>query len=112
MKKTFLILGILVVSLMIGSPFLKASDDPGPFLGSWALILPNNVPGWIEVRQEDGYLVCDMLWGSGSVFPLDNIYIDGENLILTRSRGRQCACDELNQLYCAHLKTKYEIQNG
>ena len=86
MKKTFLILGIVIASLMISSPFLKASDDPGPFLGSWALILPNNVPGWIEVRQEDGYLVCDMLWASGSVFPLENVYIDGENLILTRNR--------------------------
>lgn len=85
MKKSFLVLGLVVSTLIVvSSPFLKASNDPEPFLGSWALTLPNNVPGWIEVSQEEGYLVCDMLWGWASVFPLDNVYMDGENLVLTR----------------------------
>ena len=86
MKKSFVILGMVVATLMISSSFIKASDDPTPFLGSWALTLPNNVPGWMEVRQEEGYLVCDMLWGWASVFPLENVYMDGDKLILTRSR--------------------------
>jgi len=86
MKKSFLILGLVSAIVVASSSFLKASEDPAPFLGSWALTLPNNVPGWIEVRQEDGYLVCDMLWGWASVFPLDNVYMDGENLILTRNQ--------------------------
>jgi hypothetical protein len=48
--------------------------------------LPDDVPGWIEIRQESGYLDGDILWGWGSVVPLDNVYIDSDKLILTRIR--------------------------
>ena len=109
MKKSFLVLGIVVAILMISSPFIKASDDPTPFLGSWALTLPNNVPGWIEVRQEDGYLVCDMLWGWASVFPLENVYMDGDKLILTRSREIVRKKNAVGEAVLTHRLTSYMV---
>ena len=109
MKKPILILGIVIASLMINSSFLKASNDPGPFLGSWALKLPNNVPGWIEVRQEDGYLVCDMLWGWASVFPLDNVYMDGDKLILTRNSDIIRKKNAVGETVLTHTLTSYMV---
>jgi len=109
MKKSYLILGIVVASLMISSSFLKASNDPSPFLGSWALTLPNNVPGWIEVRQEDGYLACDMLWGWASVFPLENVYMDGDKLILTRSSEIVRKKNAIGEPVLTHTLTSYMV---
>jgi len=109
MKKSLLILGLVVATLVVSSPFLKASDDPGSFLGSWALTLPNNVPGWIEVSQEEGYLVCDMLWGSGSVFPLDNVYIDGENLVLTRIQEIERKKNAVSEPVLVHKITSWIV---
>ena len=87
MKKSFLTTGIVLAFLLIISQLSKASDGPEPYLGCWALTLPDNVPGWIEIRQEDGYLDGDILWGGGSVLPLANVYMDGDKLVLTRTRS-------------------------
>ena len=80
-KRTFLAAGILLASMLIFNPFSKASDGPEPFLDCWALTLPDDVPGWIEIRQESGYLDGDILWGWGSVVPLDNVYTDDDKLM-------------------------------
>jgi hypothetical protein len=85
-KKLFLVTGIIIATLLISNHFLKASDDNKSFLGCWALTLPGNVPGWIEIRQENGYLDGDILWGWGSVVPLANVYIDNDQLVATRVR--------------------------
>jgi len=87
MKKSFLTTGIVIAFMLIVSQLSKASDGPEPYLGCWALTLPDNVPGWIEIRQEDGYLDGDILWGGGSVLPLANVYMDGDKLVLTRTRS-------------------------
>jgi len=84
-KKSFLFVGIITAILLVTTHFLKASDDVKPFLGCWALTLPNNTPGWVEIRQESGYLDGDILWGWGSVVPLTNVYLDGNKLIATRT---------------------------
>jgi len=84
-KKSFLVVGIIMTTLLVTTHFLKASDDIKPFLGCWALTLPDNVPGWIEIRQESGYLDGDLLWGWGSVVPLANVYMEGDKLIATRT---------------------------
>jgi hypothetical protein len=83
-RRFFLIAGIVTGFFLIKTQFLKASDHHGSFLGCWALTLPNNVPGWVEFRQEDGYLDGDILWGGGSVLPLANVYIEEDKLVATR----------------------------
>jgi hypothetical protein len=61
------------------------AGDVDPFLGRWALQLPNG-PGWLEIRQEDGYLDADILWLWGSVVPVSSVYLNGDHLYITRNR--------------------------
>ena len=84
----------LIVLLLIGLlPGLNiqsfAQNSPAaPFLGRWALTLDyeEENAGWLEVRQEDGYLDSDMLWRSGSVEPVDYTLVNENQLILVRGR--------------------------
>lgn len=76
---------VISFSLMVlTGPAKGGSIDP--FLGRWALTLPNG-PGWLEVRQENGYLDADILWLWGSVVPVDFVYMNGDKLIITRNHG-------------------------
>jgi len=66
---------------------LKGQGSPAePFLGIWALDLDyeNSNAGWLEVRQEAGYLDADLLWRGGSVNPVDFTFIMDGELFLTR----------------------------
>ena len=60
------------------------AGDVSPFLGRWALTLPSGHAGWLEVTQEDGYLDGRILWGGGSVLPVESVYMDGARLVVTR----------------------------
>jgi len=79
-KNIFIVFGLVILTL---SANLLA--DPQPYLGRWALSLPNGA-GWLEVRQEQGYLDASILWLGGSVLPVDNVYVDGQQLVVTRNR--------------------------
>lgn len=77
---TFIVAFVLLFNL---SPAI-AGDDTERFLGRWALHFEDGM-GWLEVRQEDGYLDADLLWIGGSVTPVANVYIANEKLIVTRT---------------------------
>ena len=64
----------------------KAQGSPAdPFLGAWALELGYDFSsaGWLEVRQEEGYLDAEILWRWGSVYPIDFPFVFGDALFLT-----------------------------
>lgn len=86
MRKNILLFVTCVVSsgFLFSARLTRASDNPDNYLGCWALTLPNNVPGWIEFRQEEGYLDGDILWGWGSVVPLANVYMSDGKMVATR----------------------------
>ncbi|MFC1652669.1 DUF1080 domain-containing protein [Planctomycetota bacterium] len=42
--------------------------------------------GWLELRQEKGYLDADMLWRGGSVMPVDHVYLQDQTLVVERHR--------------------------
>ena len=82
--------GVLLLFVVMGALYCtKVSGDKmttvEPFLGRWALHLPGGA-GWLEVRQEKDYIDADILWYGGSVVPVDNVYIDGDALVVTRNR--------------------------
>ena len=54
------------------------------YLGQWSLFLPGGA-GWLEVRQEEGYLDADILWYGGSVVPVASVYIMGDDLVVTKT---------------------------
>lgn len=76
---------LMIFAMFILPGTLAYSQDVKPFLGRWALELPMGA-GWIEVKQEDGYLDGSYLWIGGSVLPADFVYLDGNKLIMVRSR--------------------------
>jgi hypothetical protein len=54
-----------------------AAPTANPLLGRWALTIPGGGAGWLGVTQEDGYLDASILWGGGSVLPVDSVFTDG-----------------------------------
>jgi hypothetical protein len=82
---TALLMGVL---LGFQAQAMAQGETAEPFLGMWALTLDyeNNNAGWLEVRQEDGYLDADLLWRWGSVTPVGHTLVNGEYLILVQGR--------------------------
>lgn len=63
----------------------KIPDDTiDDFLGQWTLEIEGGWVGWLEVRQEEGYLDADLLWKWGSVLPASHTYIYNNSLRVTR----------------------------
>jgi hypothetical protein len=64
-----------------------AADNP--FLGGWELTIPGGGVGWLGVEDVNGRLQASLLWGSGSVVPLESARIEAGRLILTRKHSSQ-----------------------
>jgi hypothetical protein len=64
---------------------VRAAETVDPFLGRWALTIPDGRAGWLNVVQEDGYPDATILWGGGSVVPVASVYMDGDTLNVTRA---------------------------
>ena len=60
-----------------------ANDE---FLGRWALTIPGDRAGWLEITRHDGWYDGSILWGGGSVVPLASVYFDEGVLHATRVR--------------------------
>jgi len=73
-----------VVTILVAACGAACAADVSPFVGRWALDLPGNGAGWLEVTNPDGYLDGSLLWRGGSVLPLDSVYLDGDTLYATR----------------------------
>ena len=63
-----------------------------PFLGDWALTIPGGAAGWLGIRQNGDQLQASMLWGWGSVFPLDSATLENGRLVLTRKYTIASTC--------------------
>jgi hypothetical protein len=55
-----------------------------PYLGAWALTIPNGAAGWLGVQETNGALSASLLWGGGSVLPLESATVQDGKLVLTR----------------------------
>jgi hypothetical protein len=70
--------------LLIGQNLQAQGPDKG-FLDRWALTIPGGGAGWLEVTKHDGHYDASILWGGGSVVPVDSVFFpDSETLIVTR----------------------------
>jgi len=88
--KTRIFLALLLVALFSGLSVQSFAQEElaEPFLGMWALTLDyeNSNAGWLEVRQEKGYLDSDLLWRGGSVNPVGHTLLAGDILLLVKGR--------------------------
>ena len=89
MKNKLLLASFLCLAGIIsGSPSLLAITPNEGFFDRWALTIPDGRAGWLEVTKEDGYYDASVLWGSGSVLPVDSVIFPNNNtLIVMRSRA-------------------------
>ena len=80
MKKIMLCTIVVLTSAAAGLPVYGEN----PYIGYWALALPNGGPGWLGVTQEKGDLKASILWGGGSVKPVSSIKVQGDRLVIMR----------------------------
>jgi hypothetical protein len=82
--KSIRCLPAVLLSLFCVSNYSRADAAENSFAGDWALTLPDDHAGWLEVEGTGNRVHARMLWGWGSVFKLDGARLDGEKLLLTR----------------------------
>jgi 3-keto-disaccharide hydrolase len=73
---------IALLALTAAPGVLLAADNP--YLGGWELTIPGGGAGWLGVEEVDGRLQASLLWGGGSVLPLESAKVEDGKLILTR----------------------------
>jgi hypothetical protein len=86
--KTFFFISLIAVFSCqmknnVPVPVSPANDISG-YLGQWTFDIGKNQVGWLEVRQENGYVDADLLWGGGSVLPVPYVYMADGKLIVGR----------------------------
>ncbi len=65
---------------------LSAADNP--FIGRWALTLPNGGAGWLAVETKGDGLAASLLWGGGSVLPANDATVAGDTLTVHIASGK------------------------
>lgn len=74
---------IASIAIMSAAPSF-AADSKNPYVGHWALTIPGGGAGWLGVTDEDGKFSGKLLWGGGSVLPVDEVKMDGDTLLVIR----------------------------
>jgi hypothetical protein len=78
MRYAFVLLGLSITCAAFGA------DAANPYVGRWALTIPGGGAGWLGVTQEQGYLDASLLWGGGSVLPVDSVFTSDDALLVVR----------------------------
>ncbi len=73
----------ILAILLLGSA-LPAFSAENPFLGQWALTIPNGGAGWLGVEEKNGQLRGSMMWEAGSVEPVASVKVDANQITITR----------------------------
>lgn len=76
---------LVFLGVLVGGAAVAAAAE-NPYVGRWALTIPGGRAGWLGVTQEDGYLDASVLWGGGSVVPVDSVFIGDDTLFVVRLR--------------------------
>lgn len=74
--------GLLALSCAVAMLHGQAAEHP--FVGYWALTIPNGGAGWLGITETNGRLQASILWGGGSVVPVTSAEVQGDTLVLTR----------------------------
>ena len=78
-------LPVCVVAFALAAlPAVSAPTSAEPFVGRWALTIPGGGAGWLGVEESGGKLTASILWGGGSVVPVQNAEAKDGALVLTR----------------------------
>lgn len=75
---------LVLATLAVGPANALAQNNP--YLGRWALTLPDGRAGWLGVERKDSQLQAAVLWGGGSVVPVASAVIEDGKLVVTRTQ--------------------------
>lgn len=78
-------LAILGVLLFLSCASAARAADS--FVGDWELTIPGGGAGWLGVEQAGDGLSAHVMWGGGSVLPVRDVKVEGDQLVLTRVEG-------------------------
>ena len=81
-------MGILTTALLLLAGIARAAESSNPYVGNWALTIPGGAAGWLGVTESDGKLAASLLWGGGSVLPVNDVKLVGNQLVVTRLTGK------------------------
>ena len=85
-----------------------AKTDISEFFGQWTIDIQGGSVGWLEVRQDEGFINADILWGGGSVVPVSNIFLASDHtLIIQRSNNVVRKRDEKNNPLVTSVVTEW-----
>jgi len=94
MKTTTILFSAVMALLSVTSCKTEVKVEPvqkhdiSEFLGQWTIDIQGGSVGWLEVRQEEGYLDGEILWGGGSVLPVSGmVFVKDQVLIVQRSNN-------------------------
>ena len=87
-----------------------ASDNP--FLGGWELTIPGGAAGWLGVEEVNGQLQARLLWGGGSVLPLESAKVEDGKLIVTRTHSFQRKDQDGKTVKATRTETITGTQDG
>lgn len=76
-------------ALWVAGASVCAAQSVEPYIGRWALTIPGGGAGWLGVTEKSGQPVAQILWGGGSVVPVDRARMDGDILRLERDQKVQ-----------------------
>ena len=82
----FQLSGIVAAALLLASGAASAAENP--YVGHWALTIPGGGAGWLGVTEANGKLSGSILWGGGSVLPVESVKVAGDQLVVTRLSGK------------------------
>jgi hypothetical protein len=80
--------GLILGCALTAIPSLTA-DEIDPYVGYWALTIPGGGAGWLGVTKDQGFYDASILWGGGSVVPVDSVFVNEGNLYVTRNQDVQ-----------------------
>lgn len=89
--------------------------DVNQFIGQWTFDFGNKSVGWLNVKQEDGYLDADLMWGGGGVFyGLPYVYFSNDVLYLGRSPRKKVLKrdDDGNEVLARNYPTWIELKRN
>ena len=82
--------------------------DITEFLGQWTMDIQGGSVGWLEVRQEEGFLDADLLWIDGSVVPVSNVFLANDQVLyVTRNDEDTLKKDSDDKILRSHLVTNW-----
>jgi hypothetical protein len=79
---------IVCLSVLIAAVATGVAAE-NPYLGAWELTIPGVGAGWLGVEQIGDRLQANLLWGGGSVLPLESAKVALNKLMMTRRHTSQ-----------------------